>query len=70
MKKFQIEATIKVPRVPNFLFIEGLSGEDGKLSIADVLDDDLVRLSSAWLSDLLERKKEILSERALVSSDT
>lgn len=55
-------ASIKVetPRVPNFLLFADM---DGKISIADVPDDQLEEIADAWKEALLERADQIRRDR-------
>ena len=55
MTVITVQATVEVPRVPNYLIIDA----DHKLSIGDVPDDELRRIGEAWTERLIERAAEI-----------
>lgn len=59
--KVNMNAIIKIPRVPNFIREDG---GDGNFSVADFTDEQLREIGSAWTDDLIEnaKRKRITSE--------
>ena len=55
-------ATVKVktPRVPNFLMFKDI---EGKISIADVPDEQLLEIGAAWTDKLLENAAQLRENR-------
>lgn len=54
METIQVVATVRVPKVPNFLLMDN----DQKLPLSAFTEDGLRELGKAWTDNLLKRAKE------------
>lgn len=60
--KIRIDANIKIPTIPNFIFIKTRKNTpnfDSKVSIGDFTDEELKDIGKKWLENLLDRAKTI-----------
>lgn len=51
---------LRVPKVPNFIMCEV---GDGKVSVADLTDEQLSQIGEAWTARLMERAAEVRQSR-------
>jgi hypothetical protein len=58
-KTYQVKAVVSLPRVPNFLMLEGCATPDAKISIGSLSDDELREIGRLWTEALIQRAAEM-----------
>ena len=56
--KITFERTVRLPMVPNFIFVRPY-GDNNKVSIGDLTDEELRRIGKEWTEALLRRAQEV-----------
>lgn len=57
--KITFERTVRLPTVPNFIFVHPFSSDNNKVSIGDLTDEELRRIGKEWTEALLRRAQEV-----------
>lgn len=59
-RKIRVQATVEIPKVPNFLRMS----DGSTISVSDIEESGLEEVGKAWTHELIARAREISAHRA------